>query len=175
MREGDKTGFEAIESTLSLYEIRENSSSEQWRERSEAVDFSSWWRSTSRRSVVQSVSSTLRIKRREEGKELWMNFDEMVEDVESSIESFFVDGRIVLKTREIADKHLGKVFGDLGNRREQQLPLCRSDSRPHLLCPLGWFRRLLGRLLEEIGREKRIQQFDDVCRYHDVIVDEQIR
>ena len=114
-----ETGFDAIESTLSLYEIRENSSSEQWRDRSEAADFSSWWRSFSRRSVVQNVSSTLRIKRERERKELWMDFDEVVEDVEGGVESFFVDGRIVLETREIAYKHLGNVFRDLGTRGEK--------------------------------------------------------
>ena len=117
---------------MSLYEIRENSSSEQWRDRSEAADFSSWWRSFSRRSVVQNVSSTLRIKREKERKELWMDFDEVVEDVEGGVESFFVDGRIVLETREIAYEHLGNVFRDLGTRGEKQLPLYRSDLQPRL-------------------------------------------
>lgn len=104
-----------------------------------------------------------------------MDFDEVVEDVEGGVESFFVDGRIVLETREIAYKHLGNVFRDLGSRGEKQLPLYRSDSQPRLLCPLKSFHRRLSRLLKGMGREKRIQQFDYIRRNDNVIVHKKIR
>ena len=104
-----------------------------------------------------------------------MDFDEVVEDVEGGVESFFVNGRIVLETREIAYKHLGNVFRDLGTRGEKPLPLYRSDLQPRLSYPLRSFHRLLSRLLKGMGSEKGIQQFDYIRRNDNVVVDKKIR